>query len=82
MFAHNLIYSFIFIAIGTWYEAFTTPNDPPDYIPPAYIALEIPKDAINAGKFKRDVDGYIINRFVRQVSGMCSVLCVICYHLL
>lgn len=65
---HELIHYFIFTGIGTWYEAFTTPNDPPESIPPAYIALEFSKSDIKADRFKRDAGGYIINRFVRQVS--------------
>ena len=63
----NLINSFIFIAIKTWYDAFTTPNDPPMFIPPAYNAIRISNNTITANRFKRG-SGYIANRFVRQVS--------------
>ena len=67
---NNILYSFIIIlAIGTWFEAFTTPYNPQrGLIPPAYIALEITQSAIEASRFKRDAGGYILNRFVRQVS--------------
>ena len=45
-----------------------TPYDPPLSIPPAYIAIEISSGDIETHRFKRGVDGYIRNRFVRQVS--------------
>lgn len=63
---HTLFY---FTEITNWFEAFNTPNDPPDFIPPAYIALEIPQSDIKSERFKRDANGYVgNNRFVRQVS--------------
>lgn len=64
----NVINSFKLIAIDTWYKAFTTPNDPPTSIPPAYIAIRISENDIKAHRFKRGMDGYIANRFIRQVS--------------
>ena len=70
----NLNNSFQIIAIDTWYDAFTTPNNPPISVPPAYMAIRITENDINAHRFKRGMDGYIANRFVRQVS--CKHMCM------